>query len=454
MRIDFGKRTEAGAAVVMALALAGSPALAAPSTAGDDRGFADSGLTGVSPVTGRGFKITPSLRTVYDTNALRIGDGFTPTNGGQREDLRISPLINASLGMPIGRQQAFVVGSLGRDFYINNTQLNRNRYSLGGGLNLRAGTRCTATVAGDFDSRQAIVSEVAELIPNVQETLSYGATALCQSAVGLGFGGTVRRIELRNGTPQREQLDLNTMLYSGQLNYAVANLGRFSLSGNLSKVSYINRPVLLLDGGIDTDGVDILSGRFGYQREFGSRLSVQLSLSYLQSKPQPRTIVQLFPTVPPALPGLVATTTDRETFSGLGYEASISYRPSPRLSATFQALRNVQASANVGAQYQLQTSFGADVSYQLGRAINVGTGVTFDDRQYFNSATRPVAGAGGGRISDEISRVYGSIGYAPVKLYGLSLELAYQKRKSDPVEFSFDSFTASLSLRVNFGRGQ
>ena len=42
------------------------------------------GLTSVSPVTGRGFYITPTLRTVYDTNMLRLGDGLTPTNGGQR----------------------------------------------------------------------------------------------------------------------------------------------------------------------------------------------------------------------------------------------------------------------------------------------------------------------------------------------------------------------------------
>lgn len=451
MRIDFGKRTEAGAALVMVLALAGSPALAAPSAAGDDRGFADSGLTGVSPVTGRGFKITPSLRTVYDTNTLRLGDGLAPTNGGQREDLRISPLVNASVGMPIGRQQVFVVGSLGRDYYINNTQLNRNRYSLGAGVNLRAGTRCTATAAADFDSRQAIVSELAELIPSVQETLSYGATALCQSAVGLGFGGTVRRLELRNDSLLRSQFNQDTMLYSGQLSYALGNVGRFSVSGNLSKVAYINRPVLLVGGGIDTDGVEILSGRFGYQREIGSRLSVLLSVSYVESKPQPRTILQLSPTVPPALPGFIATPTDREKFSGIGYEASISYRPSSRLSASFQAGRNVQASANVGAQYQLQTSFGADASYRLGSAINVGTGVTFDKRQYFNSVILP--NAGGGRISDEISRVYGSLGYAPVKLYGLSLEVAYQTRKSLPVDFSFNSFSASLSLRVNFGRG-
>jgi hypothetical protein len=450
MRIDFGRLTSVGAAIIMLASLTATPAVAAPSTAGDDTGFANSGLTTVAPVLGRGFFIRPTLRTVYDTNILRIGDGFTPTNGGQREDLRISPLVDASFGLPIGRQQVFVAGSLGRDIYINNEQLNRTRYAVGAGLNLRAASRCTATAAVNFDSRQALVTEVAELVPNLQETLSYGATASCQSPVGLGFGGTVRRLELRNDALTRSQLNYNAMLYSAQLNYALGNIGRFSATGTLNKVGYPTRPVLLVGGGVDTDGVDILSGRFGYQRELGSRLAVILGLSYLESRPQPGTVLQLAPTVPPALPGLVLTPTDRSKFTGLGYDAAITYRPSTRLTATLNAARNVQASANVGAQYQVQTNFGADIEYRLGSALSLGSGVTYDKRRYFDSVF--IVNTGGRRIQDDISRVYGNIGYAPVKLYSLGLEVAYQKRKSLPVEFSFDSFSAVLSLRVNFGR--
>jgi hypothetical protein len=446
---ELGRMVRLGAALA-AMIVAAFPAQAAPSAAGDDPGFVDSGLTTVAPVTGRGFFIRPSLRTRYDTNMLRLGDGFTPTNGGQREDLQISPLVTASLGLPVGRQQVFVTGSLGRDIYINNEQLNRNRYSLGAGVNLRAASRCTATAAVNFDSRQALVTEVAELVPNLQETLSYGATALCQSPAGLGFGGTVRRIEFRNDTATRRPLDYNSLIFSGQLNYALGNIGRFSASGTLTQIQYMNRPVILPTGNVDTDAVDILSGRFGFQREIGSRLSLNLGLSYLETRPVPPTILQLTPTVPPAAPGQFLAPIDREKFSGLGYDAAITYRPSTRLTATFQASRNVQASANVLAQYQVFTSLVGDVDYRLGSAITIGGGATFDKRQYFNNALFTTAG--GRRVEDDISRVYGNIGYTPVKLYTVGLELAYQNRKSLPVEFSFDSFSAVLSLRVNFGR--
>ncbi len=437
--------TALAAVVIMA-----SPAHAAPSTAGDDAGFADAGLTTVAPVVGRGFFIRPSMRTRYDSNMLRLGDGFTPSNGGQRHDLQISPLVSASLGLPIGRQQVFVAGSLGRDIYVNNNQLNRNRYSLGAGVNIRAASRCTATAAVDLNSRQALITEVAELVPNLQETLSYGATALCQSPAGLGFGAAVRRIEFRNDAVARRPLDYNSLAFNGQLSYALGNIGRFSASGALTKIEYKNRPIILPGGNADTDALDILSGRFGFQREIGSRLSLNLGFSYLESRPVPKTVLQLSPAVPPALPGAVLAPFSREKFSGLGYDGAIIYRPSSRLTATLQANRNVQASANVLAQYQVFTSIGGDLDYRLGSAISIGGGATFDKRKYFTGILLP--NVTGRRVQDDISRVYGNIGYAPVKLYTLGLELSYQKRKSLPVEFSFDSFAAILSLRVNFGR--
>ena len=437
--------TALAAVVIMA-----SPAHAAPSTAGDDAGFADAGLTTVAPVVGRGFFIRPSMRTRDDSNMLRLGDGFTPSTGGQRHDLQISPLVSASLGLPIGRQQVFVAGSLGRDIYVNNNQLNRNRYSLGAGVNIRAASRCTATAAVDLNSRQALITEVAELVPNLQETLSYGATALCQSPAGLGFGAAVRRIEFRNDAVARRPLDYNSLAFNGQLSYALGNIGRFSASGALTKIEYKNRPIILPGGNADTDALDILSGRFGFQREIGSRLSLNLGFSYLESRPVPKTVLQLSPAVPPALPGAVLAPFSREKFSGLGYDGAIIYRPSSRLTATLQANRNVQASANVLAQYQVFTSIGGDLDYRLGSAISIGGGATFEKRKYFNGILLP--NVTGRRVQDDISRVYGNIGYAPVKLYTLGLELSYQKRKSLPVEFSFDSFAAILSLRVNFGR--
>lgn len=435
-------RVLAGAVALSIFAgLGTAPAMAAPSTAGDDPAFGDSGLTTVGPVSGRGWRLGATMTTLFDENILRAGDGTNIRPGAERADFRFSPIVNAAIGLPVGRQQLFLGGELGRDFYARNTRLDRNRYAIGGGINARVGTRCTGTVAADYSSRQVLVSELAELVPNSQETLTYGATAVCQSAVGLGFGGTIQRIERRNDSLTRQLFDLDSTVFAPQISYARPNLGRFALSGSLNKVRYPERQVLLPDGNLVDDGVNITSARFGYSREVGSRFTVAAGVSYLSAKPQPTTIVVGL--TPP-------TVTDRETFSGPGFDGSLTYRAGARLTATVNASRNVTASANVGAQFQVYQRYGLDLDYKLGSAISLGSGITYDKRDYEGSFTSLEEQTL--RVQDKITRVYGQIAYSPVPLYSVSFEVAHQNRDSLPDDFSFASTSALLRLRVNLGR--
>lgn len=435
----FGCKALAGL-TAMAVAVS-APAAAAPSTAGDDPGFGDPGLTTVAPVAGRGWKVGATLNTLFDENILRIGDGLPLRAGRTRADFRVSPSVSLSTGLPVGRQQLFVGGELGRDYYARNTQLNRNRFAIGGGANLRVGTRCTGAVGIDYAGRQVLVSEVAELVPNLQKTLTYGGSANCQAPVGIGFGGSIRRVERRNDSLSRRAFDLNSTIFAPQISYALPALGQFSVTGSLNKVRYPQRGVLEPTGDFVNDGVDIMSGRFGYSRALGTRFNISLGVSYLQAKPTPTTIV--ISLAPPLI-------TDRPTFSGLGYDAAVTYRAGPRLTAVVNASRDVSASSNVGAQYQVRESYGLDLDYALGSAINVGTGVTLNKRDYRGSFTTPDEQLL--RDRDSITRVYGQIVYAPVRLYSVSFEVAHQDRNSNPDVFSFASTSAQLRLRVNLGR--
>ncbi|WP_188761586.1 outer membrane beta-barrel protein [Sandarakinorhabdus glacialis] len=425
-------------------------AIAAPNTAGDDPSFTDTGLTSVPAVAGRGYQLEASVRTLYDSNILRTGDEVLQRPDSSKSDFRISPSVTASVGVPVGRQQIYLGGIIGRDFYLRNTRLNRNRYNIGGGVNLVAGNRCTGGVGIDFNSRQSLFSEEAEVVPNVQERLALGASVTCQGPIGIGFGGSVRRFQTRNKSAERNQFDVDSLAVSPQISYGLGNIGRFSLSGTWNQVSYPNRNVFLPGGGVTNDGAEIMNGRFGFQRELGSRFSISLGLSYLESMPDPSTIVQIFPAPPPQV-GFVGTEVVREKFSGLGYDANITYQPSPRITSSLFAGRNSTASANVGAQFQVQSNFGVDVDYRLGSSMTVGAGATHNRRQYYNSFIN-VGDEGRRRIEDKINRVYASIGYAPVKLYSVNLLLAYQDRQSNPEDLSFNSFSALLSLRLNFGR--
>ncbi len=439
-------------AVMYAGMLAGlvssSAALALPRTAGEDPDFADAGLTDVQPIDGRGYQLEGNFDTLYDGNILRLGSDATVRPGQSRADYRFSPSITGAFGLPVGRQQFFVGGLLGHDFYARNTNLDRDRYSIGGGFNLRAGSRCTGAVAANYSSREALLSETSELVPNSRETLSYGGEATCQAATGLGFGGTVRRIEVSNTNSVRTPYDVDTTVFAPQISYSRPQLGTFSISGSYNESRYPNRTIIATDGATRNDGVNILSGRFGYNRQVGTRLTVTAGLSYLQAKPQPGTVLVDI-ALPPPLPPLQVPQA-RSSFSGLGYDLAVEYDGGARFGGSIVANRDVTASTNVGAQYVIQQSYGADVTYKLGRAIDLELGGTYSIRDYRNSFT--VGTDTVRRINDNIVRVYGRIGFQPVKLYSVALLLAYQNRDSNPSAYSYDAFSALLSLSVTFGR--
>ncbi len=430
--------------MLLVTVLSSVPTQAAPSRAGDDRDFGDSGLTSVPAVSGRGWTLQGSVRSRYDTNIRRIGDLQPLPVGQQRADFLITPSIQGAIGLPVGRQQLFVGAEFGRDIYVRNTQFSRNRYRIGGGVNLRAGARCTGALGAEFSSKQVQLSEIAGLRGGAQNSLSYGGEANCQAGVGLGFGGSIRRLELRNTEVARQLLDLDSLVFAPQVSYALPVFGRFSLGGSYNQTVYKRRSVILPDGALALDGVDIFSGRAGFSRELGSRMSVSLGASYLNAASKPRTVLI---SQGPALP-LVPS--NRPAFSGIGYDASITYRAGPRLTAILQARRDVRANPNVGAQFRVTENYAVDLDYKLSRAISIGTGATYDYNRYrgaFQTPDEPLL-----RISDRITRVYGSISYAPVKLYNISLEVAHQSRASVPAFYSFKSTSVMLQLGVRLGR--
>ncbi|MBC7521773.1 MAG: outer membrane beta-barrel protein [Sandarakinorhabdus sp.] len=427
------------------------PSFSVPSTAGDDESIIDAPPSALNLPGIGGYSLNASLRTLYDSNMLRLGDGLTPRPGRQKADFRFSPSVSGEIGVPIGRQNVFFSGTLGRDYFLHNTGLDRNRYQLSGGVNLVAGTRCSATGNVTYGSRQLLNSDLAEFTPSVRKSLLYGASANCRSAAGISFGGNVRRSEFRNSDASRSSLDLNSTAYGLNVGYGMGGLGRFELSGNVSRVSYINRSILLPDGTSDTDGVKLMSGRIGYQRELGTRMSLTAGLSYFTTKPDPQTILQPIGfTLPPDPPGVIVAPVTRPSRSGLGYDMQIAYHPSQRLAATFAARRSASASPNVGAQSTVSTSFLADIDYKLGSGISLSTGASYGKHEYQN-AVIDAPDRFRRRIGDNISRVYGSVRYSR-RLLSVGAEVSYQKRKSNPDDFSFSSVSGSLNMILRFGR--
>ncbi len=431
---DWALRRMTGASLILSAIIVAAPVVATPSTDGDDPALQSSGLIDVSPVVGRGYDLQASVRTVSDSN-------FRRTNPGEA-GVRVSPLVSAGLGLPVGRQQLFIGGDVGRDIVIDKSAFNRNRYLIGGGLNWRLGVRCSGSLVSQYSSRLSTLSDQATFVPNVQDNFVTGGSLTCQSPVGFGFGGTVRHSEIRNELAQRKAFDVNSTTYSPSLSYSLPALGRFSLGGSINDVEYPGRIVTAVTGPVN-DRVRFLSARLGFERQLGSRLQVSLGLSYIKVKPKPDATL-----VPDGLGNVFLV--PRAGYSGGGYDAGIAYKPSPRLSFQFSAAQSATVSANVGSLFIVDRQFGVDATYKLGSSLTAGLGVTRNERNYRSSFATLVEPQR--RVSDRVDRVYAQIGYQPVKLYYIGIEVAHQQRHSVPDLYNYTSTTAALTLRVDLGR--
>lgn len=411
-------------------------AQAAPSQAGYDPPLRPAGFLSIPQVEGRSYTLAATLLTVYNSNFVQ--------SGNSQDAVRLSPGVEAAIGTQVGRQQLYVGGTLGRDIVLGLSRFNRNRYAIGAGANLRAGTRCTGNLGGQFQRRQLLQSDVVELVDNVQREVVAGVAMNCQGPVGIGFGGTTTYRTLRNDRAQRQIFDSNILTMAPQISYASPALGAFSIGGSFSRVRYPSRFLLTADG-VEPDGIDIRSGRIGFSRALGTRLSVTLGASVIDAKPRPDR--QL---VPGPVVGQIVEV-ERDGFSGSGFDATLRMQLGARATITASADREARGGGNAGSLLVVSNAYGLDLDYRLTPAITAGIGGTINKQRYVSSFVSPDEPVR--RISDDIKRFYGQLSYSPRPRFSVSAEVAHQERQANPAIFSFSNTTGSLTMRVQFGRG-
>ena len=438
MDYRFARLLPAGA---VTMAIAAGTVLSAPATAqGVDSGpplATTGGLLSTRVSQGRTWQVGIGVETLADSNYRLLPTGF------EESALRITPVIEGGAGLPIGRQQLYIGGLIGRDFFINKSEFNRNRWSLGAGVIWRLGARCSGVVGAETQEQLLQVDELGRFTANVQTTNTAAASANCQTATGLGFGGSVRLENASNDTPERAAFDYRSTTYAPSISYGNDTLGRFSIGASFGSVSFPRRPVVTI-AGLEQDGTRNLNGRLGYSRTMGTRLQVSAGVSYLKTTPQPSAVLALDTN------GQVISV-PRDPFSGTGYDVSLVYQPSSRLTVNILGDRGVNSSGNVGALFTIRQGLSVNMNYKIGPSLNFGLGAARTTNDYRGSFVVP--GEIQQRLSDRFERVYAKLDYSPVRLYSIGVEVAHQRRKSNPAIFDFAGTTALLRLRVNLGRG-
>lgn len=386
----------------------------------------------------RRIGIRAGVDASYDSNVFGIGAGRQNlTRGRSADDISVTPSLQLDIILPLGRNSVFARGVIGYDFYVDNTQLNRERINLEGGGTFQPIGSCTLSPNisyGRFRSNTGdifiVTGDPTLFRRNVEERLTFGGQAACQRASGLSATLGYSHTTFRNTTPLFKQNDLNQDSVNGSIGFQRPSLGRIAIYGNYGEVEYLNRFDLLGR----PDAIRSYGTGLQFERDIGSRASISLSGGYSWVEPRSNT----------------------GKFSGSAYSGTLNLRPSDRLSVDVLASRNVDFASTVFASYTITEIYALNGTYRLTPRLSANFGSSYQTRDYRLSSG--IAGLNIPLSGDNFTRAYGGLVYDLNRRLRLNALVSQQKRESQAVGpfsgsvFSYNNTTVSIGASLSLGR--
>lgn len=387
---------------------------------------------GVGINTERGVRFAATLTTEYGSNLLRLGDSVpVGSQVRSRSDVRIRPAVTAQAGLPLGGQQLYLNALVGRDFYVRNSFLNRQRLEGVAGVAYRFG-RCGGRVQGDYSQRQTQLEEFADVADSIRRDTGVLLSVGCPGAVGLSPDASVGYNWSSNSLERRKRRDSRTFNAALGVSYQLGPRGSIGLRANYAHIIFPNEPVTRFDTSVvppralETFNYALTSygGGATAQYRIGPSLNLVGSLGYGRIVPRA---------------GVGAP------FGSLTYDLTLGYT-GPRLSGSISAGRAVTPGRGGEATFFVAERYQIDAGYQLGRSINAYAGAARSTREFRGAPLgTPLA-----RAEATSDRVYLGARTSIGRLFTASAEVNHQRRRVVPAIFNYDSTGVRLSLGASF----
>ncbi|ODU20119.1 MAG: hypothetical protein ABS87_11950 [Sphingomonas sp. SCN 67-18] len=391
-------------------------------------GIALLGIAGTaSAQSERRVDISVSNRLTYDTNALRATNALANTSTRKGDDFITSPALNVDVLLPVSRQSIYLNGSVGYDFYASNTQFNRERIGLAGGLNLAAGGGCGGVVGGEYSrGEDNLLDYIDGFDPgNVNEQRSYLVRANCSQDIGISSSVGYRHTDSENSSILRRRSNYRSDTIDVSIGYARPTLGVLSVYGDYTNTTYPHRQTL--GPSPADDGVEVFGIGLRLERRIGRLLGGSFSAGYTKVRPK--------------LAGV-------PSFSGPSYSADLTITPGSRTRMTVGVGRRVDQSNLLEISYSITDNLHFSADYSLTDALTLQGGASYVNRRLRQS---PLALPGFAALrNDKNYRVFGGLRYAAARHWSLGSELSYNKRSAGNSLFDYDSAQASLWVSYAF----
>jgi len=320
-----------------------------------------------------------------------------------------------------------VNAGIGKDFYLDNPGVGRERINVNGGWQWLAGSSCSGRLQGGWSTRQTASFDFAEFVPGSTEFANFFTSASCQ------FGRFVPTVTFDAGQnrfsdPAQSVSDSNFWGVSGSFGYALSRTGQVGVQASYREASFPNQVIIPGNPLFGDNGVEVLTVAGFASYVFRSNWSVEGSIGWSSSRNNN-----------PLLPD----------FSGVTGEVSLAYASS-RWGAGVSFGRNANLGNTGGSNLRITTNFLINGSYRLTERLSADGGLAWIN--WSNYGDPRYAGV---NVADTRNfRANVGLGYALLPRVRLGLDYRYLQRRPeqdilDPV-LETSSWNVIGSIRIFF----
>jgi hypothetical protein len=366
------------------------------------------------------FTIVPSVRSAYETNALRntVASGNADA-GDSRENLRVTPGIDLAYRREFGRVAVNVSGSAGYDFNSKFRFLNQSRIDFNGLARAAVSGSCSIAAKASYSRSRFDLIETQADAGSASITQIYDVRANCARA---GFnpvaGVTYRSLE----SSQASFFDYREYTETLGLAYTQPSIGTVTLNGSTMQ---LRRPNLFALIGVN-DSTDVYSLSLNLDRSVSPRIQISAGGGITKANPHR-------PNVP--------------EFLGASYSAQLKWLPTPRFTITASALRNLNSQGGISATYVIVEDYRLEAVFQLSAKSQIGLGGSRTLRDFrgddLTPALQPLR-------ADRRTVISARYSYDVSRRLRVGLGLSHRSRKADNSFYNYKSTTLSSSIGANF----
>ncbi len=410
--MNFVKLLIGAILVAMAMALA-SEARAAPSTVDE-----------AVPTT-RQTDFQFGLDVGYDSNVARSDRILAARRGLTLGDEITTPSFDITIARPLGRTMVFIKGVGNYDFHAINTRRDHENLDFSGGAGAHLAT-CQESLVGNYGRIQSDLTDLAAGVTNnTRENEDVKFTSACGKTIGLAPGFAVTQSWANNSAAQLRQIDSRSLTVDASLAYRRPILGSISIFGQYVDALYPHRTLVVL-GQTLAGGYEVYTAGLRYERHVGTRIDTTLSISYTALDPSAGS---------------------GSSFRGLTYSADLSYNLTSRIKAHASATRATVPSNRVFANYKIDDTYDADLSYMWGTRLTFKLLGSIASSEY----------RGGGAVArtvdltqETLYSATASATYNLNKRWSLVLSGGDDERRANFPGLSYSSTKATLGATVKF----